>query len=75
MPSSLAVATPAHSLPPEPGTPAWRQLIRFSGDPLGLFGRERGGTDSYSGRMMAHAFSFGPNESRASAPVTRKNTP
>src|SRR3954465_5944181 len=26
----------AFALPPGPGTPAWRQLLRFAGDPLGL---------------------------------------
>ena len=27
---------PTHGLPPGPGLPAWWQLVRFAGDPLGL---------------------------------------
>jgi len=31
------VPTPKSALPPGPNSPAWRQLVRFAGDPLGLF--------------------------------------
>src|SRR4051812_25460837 len=31
-----AAASPAHALPPGPRSPAWWQLVRFAGDPLGL---------------------------------------
>ena len=31
-----AVSSPAHVLPPGPTSTAWWQLLRFSGDPLGL---------------------------------------
>jgi len=33
---SQTMSPPASALPPGPGAPAWWQLIRFAGDPLGL---------------------------------------
>lgn len=33
---SETTSPPASALPPGPRAPAWRQLIRFAGDPLGL---------------------------------------
>lgn len=36
MSSTPAVPSSAHLLPPGPASPAWRQLLRFAGDPLGL---------------------------------------
>src|SRR5947209_282241 len=36
MPATFATASPAHALPPGPSSPAWWQLVRFAGDPLGL---------------------------------------
>src|SRR6202045_4237493 len=33
---SQTMSPPASALPPGPCAPAWRQLIRFAGDPLGL---------------------------------------
>jgi cytochrome P450 len=33
---TIAPASPRQSLPPGPATPAWWQLVRFAGDPLGL---------------------------------------
>src|SRR5829696_379006 len=39
MTQTLASPTPtAPALPPGPGSPAWWQLVRFAGDPLGLLG-------------------------------------
>jgi cytochrome P450 len=38
MPKTLApTPLPRSSLPPGPSSPAWWQLVRFAGDPLGLF--------------------------------------
>src|SRR5262249_18714241 len=31
------MSPPMSALPPGPSAPAWRQLLRFAGDPLGLF--------------------------------------
>src|SRR5262249_5347884 len=36
MPEMLAPASSLSGLPPGPGSPAWWQLVRFAGDPLGL---------------------------------------
>ena len=37
MSSTPAASSPAHVLPPGPGSPAWWQLVRFAGNPLRLF--------------------------------------
>lgn len=36
MASTTDASSPAQTLPPGPGSPAWWQLVRFSGDPLAL---------------------------------------
>src|SRR5436305_330440 len=36
MSATPAPSSPAQVLPPGPGSPAWWQLVRFAGDPLGL---------------------------------------